>query len=500
MKKSAIIFVCVLFAVFFARISNAATAHCDFNGDGYDDLAIGIPGEQPGADPDPCVDCDNDPLGAVSVIYGGPNGLSAAGNQFFEGEGYFGQTLACGDFNGDNISDLAIASPAPPYSSHAYVTILYGTKKWRLSMTGSQKFGLDPDIPMGFISALAAGDFNGDGFKDLAIGMGGTVVVGYGSSTGLMAEGHQVWDPSSVGDSDWDVKYSGFGNALVAADFGNDDASHCYDDLAIGAPQHTPHEEGAVHVLYGSASGLNTTGYQFWTEASPGIPGTAPQVAEFGATLAAGYFGNADSTCGKKIADLVVGAPHQNIGLAQGAGAVFAIYGTNSGLSPTNAQMWTQNTSGIADTAEGGDSFGLGLATGLKNSTGTGYLVIGVPRETIAGVSVGAIHILFTDAATGLLTAAGSKFIQQDTAGVKSDNKSGGPFGYALATGDFDGHGNDDVAVGIPFKTIDGVSDAGAVTILYNANTANTQFWNQNKPDMKDQADDSDDFGVALAQ
>jgi len=498
MKKCATIFVCVLFAIFFARITNAATAHCDFNGDGYDDLAADVPGEQGPFPPDPSED---DPLGAVSVIYGGANGLSSAGNQLFLGEGFFGETMACGDFNGDDVSDLAIYAPRGTANAGpaGVVTVFYGTKKSGLTTTGSQKWAEDtPGINVlgDFGFALAAGDFNGDGFQDLAMTVGnddgGGVLIIYGSSTGLTADGNQFWNPSNLPDSE------PFYQALVAADFGKNDASHCYDDLAIGAPDHSPQNAGAVHVLYGSASGLSTTGYQFWSEDSPGIPGSNPPSARFGSALAAGYFGNTDSSCGKKIADLVVGASGQKVGLSQFAGAVFTIYGTNSGLSATNAQMWTQNTSGIANFAESGDGFGSTLATGIKNSHG--YLVIGVPNETTAGVQAGAIHILFTDATTGLLSAAGSKFIDQDTPGVKSSNASGGPFGFSLATGDFDGHGNDDVAVGTPFKTINGVEHTGAVHILYNANTVNTQFFHQNTGDMKDEDELLDRFGFALAQ
>ena len=46
----------------------------DFNGDGFDDLAIGVPGEDVGA-------AGN--AGAVNVIYGSKKGLRAKGDQFW---------------------------------------------------------------------------------------------------------------------------------------------------------------------------------------------------------------------------------------------------------------------------------------------------------------------------------------------------------------------------------------------------------------------------------
>ena len=81
----------------------------DFNNDGIEDLAIGVPGE------------DKD-TGAVNVIYGGPDGLAAPGGQVWgqnsagivslpEEDECFGIALAAGDFNNDGFEDLAIGVP-----------------------------------------------------------------------------------------------------------------------------------------------------------------------------------------------------------------------------------------------------------------------------------------------------------------------------------------------------------------------------------------------------
>jgi hypothetical protein len=81
----------------------------DFNGDGFDDLAIGVTGE----------DIDSlDNVGAVEIIYGDKNGLDArVGDQFITSislagdseiaaeDDEFGSSLAAGDFNGDGRDD-----------------------------------------------------------------------------------------------------------------------------------------------------------------------------------------------------------------------------------------------------------------------------------------------------------------------------------------------------------------------------------------------------------
>ncbi len=91
----------------------AAASRADFNGDSFGDLAIGVPGED--------VNGVNS-AGAVNVIYGSPVGLSATagpGNQFLTTESVglgftsfvddrFGSSLAAGDFNGDGRGNLAV--------------------------------------------------------------------------------------------------------------------------------------------------------------------------------------------------------------------------------------------------------------------------------------------------------------------------------------------------------------------------------------------------------
>ena len=85
----------------------------DFDGDGFADLAVGVPGEDVGTVAD---------AGAVNVIYGGPTGLTAAGNQLWtqDSEGIkgtqepgdeFGFSLAAADFDRDGFADLAVGVP-----------------------------------------------------------------------------------------------------------------------------------------------------------------------------------------------------------------------------------------------------------------------------------------------------------------------------------------------------------------------------------------------------
>ena len=92
--------------------SDDPTALSDFNGDGFADLAIGAPYEDVGSLTD---------AGAVNVLYGSGGGLQATSpdDQFWTQNSpsvrgtakyndQFGKSVAAGDFNHDGFADLAI--------------------------------------------------------------------------------------------------------------------------------------------------------------------------------------------------------------------------------------------------------------------------------------------------------------------------------------------------------------------------------------------------------
>jgi hypothetical protein len=72
--------------------------------------------------------------------------------------GQISTAVAIGDFNGDGISDLAITNQTGTPS----VSILLGNSDGTFQPAVSYAAGNQPD-------ALAVGDFNGDGFADLAV-------------------------------------------------------------------------------------------------------------------------------------------------------------------------------------------------------------------------------------------------------------------------------------------------------------------------------------------
>ena len=178
------------------------------------------------------------------------------------------------------------------------VSILPGSASGLTSVGGrlfTQVAGVpETDDTFGF--ALAAADFNRNGFADLAVGApgetvgsadhAGAVSVLNGSASGLTTIGGRLLTQVGGAVEPFDV----FGAALAAGDFNRNGVA----DLAVGASSERVGsivDAGAISVLYGSASGLTSVGGRLFTKDTPGIEGTASERDQFGHALTTGDIG-----------------------------------------------------------------------------------------------------------------------------------------------------------------------------------------------------------------
>ena len=263
-------------------------------------------------------------------------------------------------------------------------------------------------------------------------------------------------------------------------------------------------DPGAVHVIYGSAAGLSLID-QFWTQDSADIEDVAETENFFGGSLSSGDYN------GDGHDDLAIGVSWEDIDSTIGAGAIHVIYGSATGLSSTTAvlpdQLWTQDSTNLEDVAEANNHFGHTLSSGDYNGDGRDDLAVGVPWEGIGSiVNAGAVHIIY-GSASGLSATAVlvDQFWTQDSANIQDVVEADDILGWSLSSGDYNGDGRDDLAVGVTDEDFNNIVNAGAVHIIYGSSTGlsatavlEDQFWTQDSTNIEGVAEAGDDFGSTL--
>jgi hypothetical protein len=136
------------------------------------------------------------------------------------------------------------------------------------------------------------------------------------------------------------------------------------------------------------------------------------------------------------------------------------------------------------------------------DNDGFADLAVGVSSEDVGAiVDAGAVNVLYGSA--GGLSGSGSQLFTQDSAGVVDAAEAGDQFGRAVAVGDFDDDGIDDLTVGVPAEDVGAIVDAGAVNVLKGAagglTGSGSQQFTQDSPELPDTAEAGDLFGAALA-
>ncbi|KUJ46773.1 MULTISPECIES: FG-GAP-like repeat-containing protein [Micromonospora] len=414
------------------------------------------------------------------------------------------------DFDGDGVDDIAASAGWLNHSLPHYPT---GVVVVRYSSAPHVDYfiGTGVDNISSFGIALVAGDFNGDGYDDLAIGdadeadtkknnaHGGGVWIIPGSRTGLVVDSTKHFNQSSPGVPGESENRDAFGASLAAGDINGDGR----DDLAIGAFKEaigSVKEAGAVTILYGGSGGLTGTGAQQLHQNQAAVPGSAERRDHFGMSLAIGKVNN------NKYADLVIGAPHENDGSgANGSGMVTLMWGSASGVKLSGATSVTgagvYKATGRKDTIAW--YLGMSLAIGDVNGDGLGEVIAGAPNAQTPHVDGGLIAV-FTGRTGGAgLSGKAVKIITQRTAGVPGSPESADRFGATLAAGDVTGDGRADVLVGAYTEAIGTKDEAGMIVLLKGSSSGLTgtgaQGFDQNHSVVPGGAERGDRFGGSLA-
>ncbi|MBX3598442.1 MAG: FG-GAP repeat protein [Rhizobiaceae bacterium] len=276
------------------KMGNFVSAAGDVNGDGIGDLIVGAQyGDDGGTDAGEAYVV----FGRTNNGFGGPdiNGTnniflnSLAPTQGFVIQGdlasdYLGGFVSsAGDINGDGRTDLFVGARNGDLggSNSGQIYVIYGRSNSNFgtqvgarnvidttSLAPTQGFIIQGDTASDTLTfATSAGDFNGDGYKDLLLGAdgnagGGTnagaayLIYGRADGTyGTLVGGKQILDLTNLGSAGFviqgDTAQDRFGQRIMG---GMDVNSDGYSDIIVGASGGSDGGgyAGEAYVIYGS--------------------------------------------------------------------------------------------------------------------------------------------------------------------------------------------------------------------------------------------------------
>ncbi len=433
------------------ELGYAVGAAGDVNGDGYDDVLVGAPFN----------DAGGNSAGRVYVFYGGPiadsvpdlvlTGAAAGDN--------LGSALArAGDLNADGYGDIVAGAPLHHVGivavGAAYVyfggpapdtvpdLILTGEE-------GSDQFGF---------SVKGAGDFDGDGFEDLAVGALFNDLGGSSAGRAYLYSVYPYRILSPNGGESWvagdraTVRWKGHDPADL---FVSTDGGATWETVAVGvgggaenaftlpAPG-IPSDFARVRVSYTAQSPSRSTSDEsdrLFRIVGPAAPVAARLQLSGGGEAAGDRLGSAVATAGDfngdGFADVIAGAI-LNDAAGTSAGRAYVHFG-GPGADPVPDLILTGEAAG--------DEFGKTVGpAGDVNGDGYDDLIVGAPFNDAAGSSAGRAYVYLggpgADAVPDLVFTGA---VAADELGLS-----------AAGAGDFNGDGYDDLIIAAPGSDVGG--------------------------------------------
>jgi hypothetical protein len=351
----------------------------DVNNDGYDDLLVGAIG----------VDATGVDAGAAYLFYGpgtgNLNATAATATLLGEGAGDIAGEIAwTGDTDGDGAADFLVGSQygARGGTRRGAVYLFTTPPSGTVNLSTAQvTFTGEVDNDEIGASCWGAGDLDGDGLNDIAIGARGDDEGGADAGAlYIFSGGLSGVQPVSGASSKVTGAVAGAQIGIgVSVSTAGDVNADGYDDLIVGnrnddAPVANA---GGAYILYGPV----TAGVSSFASVNDKLTGEAVN------DYTGDSVGPAGDVDGDGFDDVIVGSGYNDAG-ATNAGAIYVVRGPITGTVPLSAADIKRAGTGAEDRIRG---------RGVGDVDGDGFddIMAGAMNNDAAGADAGAVYLFY---------------------------------------------------------------------------------------------------------